>query len=179
MNALLDFIPLLAFYAAYKAYGVYVATAVLMGATLAQVIYLHRKEGRVSKMHRLTLALVWGFGAMTLIFHNERFIQFKPTVLYSLMTVGLALYWKMKKRSPLAELLGDRLHLPPKAWKRLTWAWLVYLPSMAALNAFVAYSYSLETWFAFKLWGYAFPVIFLIGQGIYIARSGGLDARAQ
>ncbi len=178
MNALLDFIPLVLFYVAYKLKGVYVATAVLMLGTLLQVIYLHRKEGRVSPMHRLTLVLVWLFGALTLIFQNERFIQFKPTVLYTLMALSLWLYGKVRRRNPLEQLLGERLHLPAHVWHRLTLAWLIYLPSMGALNAVVAYNYSLDTWFAFKLWGYVFPVVFLMGQGIYIAKHGGLSGDA-
>jgi intracellular septation protein len=41
---------------------------------------------------------------------------------------------------------------------------------MATLNGYVAWMYSTETWVNFKLWGYAFPVVFIIGQGLYIAR---------
>jgi intracellular septation protein len=29
--------------------------------------------------------------------------------------------------------------------------------------------YSTEAWVSFKLWGYVFPLAFIIGQGIYIA----------
>ncbi len=42
--------------------------------------------------------------------------------------------------------------------------------SMALINAYVAHYYSTETWVNFKLWGYAFPLIFIVGQGIYISR---------
>ena len=30
--------------------------------------------------------------------------------------------------------------------------------------------FSTEAWVNFKLWGYAFPVIFIVGQGFYISR---------
>jgi intracellular septation protein len=40
---------------------------------------------------------------------------------------------------------------------------------MAAINAYVVMNYSTEAWVSFKLWGYGFPLAFLIGQGIYIA----------
>ena len=30
-------------------------------------------------------------------------------------------------------------------------------------------SYSTEAWVNFKLWGYAFPLVFIVGQGFYIA----------
>jgi intracellular septation protein len=34
----------------------------------------------------------------------------------------------------------------------------------------VAAFYTTEEWVNFKIWGYAFPVIFIVGQGLYIAR---------
>ncbi|HOF51454.1 MAG TPA: septation protein IspZ, partial [Rhodoferax sp.] len=40
---------------------------------------------------------------------------------------------------------------------------------MAILNGYVVLYYSTEAWVAFKLWGYVFPLAFIIGQGIYIA----------
>ena len=40
---------------------------------------------------------------------------------------------------------------------------------MAALNAYVVLNYSTEEWVNFKLWGYAFPLVFIVGQGLYIA----------
>ena len=30
--------------------------------------------------------------------------------------------------------------------------------------------FSTEQWVNFKLWGYAFPLVFLVAQGLYIAR---------
>jgi intracellular septation protein len=41
---------------------------------------------------------------------------------------------------------------------------------MALINAYVAAYYSTEAWVNFKLWGYAFPLVFIVGQGFYISR---------
>ncbi|MFM2083275.1 MAG: hypothetical protein RLY95_93, partial [Pseudomonadota bacterium] len=40
MNLLLDFLPIVLFFGAYKMYGVYVATGVLMAATAVQMAYI-------------------------------------------------------------------------------------------------------------------------------------------
>ena len=45
-----------------------------------------------------------------------------------------------------------------------------YCAFMATINGYVAAFYSTETWVNFKLWGYVFPLVFIIGQGVYIAR---------
>jgi intracellular septation protein len=42
---------------------------------------------------------------------------------------------------------------------------------MAAINGYVAaYYFSTEDWVNFKLWGYAFPLVFMCGAGLlYLA----------
>ena len=40
---------------------------------------------------------------------------------------------------------------------------------MSAVNAYVVMNFSTEFWVDFKLWGYALPLVFLVGQGLYIA----------
>jgi intracellular septation protein len=41
---------------------------------------------------------------------------------------------------------------------------------MASINAYVAYEFSTEDWVNFKIWGYIFPLTFIVGTGIYIAK---------
>ena len=41
--------------------------------------------------------------------------------------------------------------------------------AMAAVNGYVAAFFTTEAWVDFKIWGYVFPLAFLVGQGFYIA----------
>jgi intracellular septation protein len=41
---------------------------------------------------------------------------------------------------------------------------------MSTLNAYVAYYYTTEEWVDFKIWGYVFPLTFIVGTGFYIAK---------
>ena len=65
-------------------------------------------------------------------------------------------------------LLGSQLPLPDPIWRRLNIAWIGYCAFMAIVNGYVAAYFSTEAWVSFKLWGYVFPLVFLVGQGIYI-----------
>ena len=170
MKQILDFIPILLFFAAYKTYDIYVGTGVLMAATVVQMLILYRMDGKLQTMHKITLALVLGFGAMTLIFHDERFNKIKPTVLYTFMGVALAFALFVLKKNFLKIMLGAQMSLPDSVWRNLTLAWVAYSLFMAAINAYVAYFYTTEQWVNFKLWGYAFPLVFLLAQGLYIAK---------
>lgn len=170
MKILIDFFPILLFFGAYKFYDIYVATAVLMAATVIQTGLIYAIDRKLQAMQKITLLLILVFGTLTLALHDDRFIKWKPTVLYAAMAIALAVALWVMKKNYLKLLLGSQLELPDAVWMRLNVAWIVYCAFMAALNGYVAAFYSTEVWVNFKLWGYAFPLLFIVGQGLYIAR---------
>ncbi len=170
MKLLLDFLPILLFFGAYKLQGIYVATAVLMGATVVQMAIIYAIDKKLTTMHKATLALILIFGALTLLLQDERFIKWKPTVLYAAMAAALAIALWVYRRNFLKMLLGSQLSLPDAVWNRLTAAWVLYCLFMATLNGYIAAFFSTDAWADFKLWGYVFPLAFILGQGIYVAR---------
>ncbi|MGI9133122.1 MAG: septation protein A [Rhodoferax sp.] len=169
MKILIDFFAILLFFAAYRLYGIYVGTGVLMAATVVQMGLVYAIDRKLQTMHKITLALVLGFGALTLALHDERFIKWKPTVLYTAMALALAIALWVMRRNFLKSLLGSQLVLPDAVWRRLNIAWVAYCVFMAASNAYVVLNYSTDAWVSFKVWGYLFPLSFIIGQGIYVA----------
>jgi intracellular septation protein len=170
MKQILDFLPILLFFVAYKTYDIYTATAVIMAATVVQMAILYKLDGKLATIHKVTLGLVLGFGAMTLGFQDERFIKIKPTVLYTCMALALGIALWVFKKNFLKSMLGAQMALPDHVWRNLTVAWVVYSLAMAAVNAYVAFFYTTEQWVNFKLWGYAFPLVFILAQGVYIAK---------
>ena len=58
MKLLVDFFPLLLFFAAYLWQGIYVATAVAIVASIAQIAWIHWKHGRAGVTHWLSLAII-------------------------------------------------------------------------------------------------------------------------
>jgi intracellular septation protein len=170
MKTLIDFFPILLFFGAFKFYDIYVGTAVLMGATVLQMALIYGIDRKLTVMHKITLALILVFGTLTLVLHDERFIKWKPTVLYGAMAIGLAVAVWVYKKNFLKALLGSQLSLPQPVWMRLNWLWVGYSVFMAVINGYVAAYFSTEAWVNFKIWGYVFPVAFLVGQGFYVAR---------
>jgi intracellular septation protein len=170
MRFLIDFFPIGLFVAAYKLHDIYVATAALMAATVVQTGIIYAIDRKLQTLHKVTLLLVIVFGILTLVLQDERFIKWKPTVLYASMAVVLGAALWIWKKNFLQVLLGSQLSLPDAVWGRLTVIWIGYFLFMAAINGYVAAFYSTEDWVNFKLWGYVFPVVFILGQGLYIAR---------
>jgi len=169
MKILIDFFPILLFFAAYKVYDIYAATTVLMVATAVQMVLIYAIDRRLQMLHKVTLALVMVFGVLTLALHDDRFIKWKPTVLYAAMAIGLAIAVWVLKKNFLKILLGSQLDLPDAVWRKLNITWVAYCAFMSIINGYVAANFSTEAWVNFKLWGYVFPLAFLVGQGFYIA----------
>ncbi len=170
MKVLIDFFPILMFFGAYKVYDIYIGTAILMGATLLQMGLIYGMDRQLPVLHKMTLGMVLVFGTLTLVLHDDQFIKWKPTVLYAAMALGLAIAIWVSKKNFLKLLLGSQLTLPDGVWMRLNTVWVVYCVFMAILNAYVAAFYSTDAWVNFKLWGYVFPLVFIVGQGFYVSR---------
>jgi intracellular septation protein len=170
MKILIDFFPILLFFGAYKIYDIYIGTGVLMAATVLQMALIYAIDRKLQMMHKITLGLILAFGTLTLVLHDDRFIKWKPTVLYAAMAIALAVAVWIYKKNFLKMLLGSQMALPEPVWMRLNMMWVVYSAFMALINAYVAAYYSTEAWVNFKLWGYAFPLVFIVGQGFYISR---------
>ena len=141
-----------------------------MAATLVQTGIIYAIDRKLQTLQKVTLMLVLVFGVLTLVLHDERFIKWKPTVLYASMAIVLGAALWIWKKNFLQMLLGSQLSLPGAVWGRLTVIWIGYFLFMAGINAYVAAFYSTEDWVNFKLWGYAFPLAFILAQGVYISR---------
>jgi intracellular septation protein len=178
MKTLLDFIPILLFFAAYKLHAwfgvskdeaMFFATPVLMAATVVQMAVIYYLDRKLSTLQKVTLGMILVFGGITLVLHDKRYIMWKPTVLYAGMSIALAVsVWVMRKDF-LKTMLGSQLELPDSIWHKLNVAWVFYTAFMSISNAYVALYFSEEAWADFKIWGYVFPITFLIAQALFIA----------
>ena len=134
MKLLTDFLPIALFFITFKLAGIYVATAVAIAATLLQIGWLYFRNGKVEAMQWVSLVIIVLFGGATLVFHDDTFIKWKPTVLYWLMGAALALGHLVFKRNFLQSLMGSQLELPAPVWLRLLWAWTGFFVLMGVLN---------------------------------------------
>ena len=171
MKLLFDFFPILLFFIAYKLYNIYVATAVVMVASGAQVSGYWLKHRRFENMHLITLLLVMVLGSATLLFHNEIFIKIKPTAIYwifSLLFLG-SHYWGEKFF--IQRMMDGKLKLPQQDWKRLNVSWALFFLSMGMLNLYVVYHFNTNTWVHFKLFGtLTLTFVFVVLQSLYMAK---------
>jgi intracellular septation protein len=171
VKLLTDLLPVIVFFVAYQVDGIYTATLAAIAASLTQVAYLRLRHGQVETTHVVTLALLVLFGGLTLLLHDPLFIKWKPTVVNWLFAAAFLGSELWMRRSLLRRLMDHAITLPDVAWTRLNLAWVGFFVAMGALNLYVAYRYSEETWVNFKLFGLlALTLVFLFAQGLYLSR---------
>lgn len=200
MKLLLDFLPIILFFATFKyAEGhkdwaaefasrhlgavvaggvvttaqapVLLATVVVIAATLAQVAWLKLRGRRVEAMLWVSLVLVVVLGGATIYFQSETFIKWKPSALYWAMGLAFWLWPLVTGKNLLKLLLGAQMQLPPKVWHRLNFAWIAFFAVMGLLNIWVAYTFSTDTWVNFKLFGgIGLMLLFTLAQGLVLSR---------
>jgi intracellular septation protein len=171
MKFLFDFFPLLLFFAAFKIYDIYVATAVAIVASFVQTGYFWAKHRRFETTHLITLGLVVVFGGATLIFHNEEFIKWKFSIVNWMFGV-VFLFTQVVGNKPLVKrMLESQVSLPDHAWRRLNMSWVVYFMLLGFANLYVMHNYDTDTWVEFKTFGnLAMTGLLVIGQGFYLYR---------
>ena len=150
---------------------VMLATVVVILATLAQIGVLKARGRKVDAMLWISLVLVVVLGGLTIYFHSETFIKWKPSGLYWAMGLALWLTPLFTGKNLLKVLLGEQLQLPPRVWHRLNFAWVAFFAMMGLLNLWVAYSFSTDTWVNFKLFGgIGLMLLFTLAQGVVLSR---------
>jgi len=171
MKFLFDLFPVILFFAAFKLWDIYVATAAAIGATFLQIGALALLRRRIDPMLWVSLAIIVVFGGATLLLHDETFIKWKPTVLYWLFATVLAAGALVFRRNLIRSLLSAQMRLPDAVWARLNWSWVAFFAVMGAANLAVAYNFSTEQWVNFKLFGATgLMLVFVVAQALFLAR---------
>jgi intracellular septation protein len=198
MKILFDVLPLIFFFATYKIAGglpdqgaafathwlgalvqggvvgsteapALLSTVVVLVATLVQVTWMKLTGRRIDMMLWVGLALIVVFGGLTVWFHNQMFIMWKPSITYWLL--GLV-FWGSQtffhKNIPRATLRSADIELPDTVAQRLNFAYVAVFALLGLMNLWVVY-FMRDYWVVFHTFvstGLLF--LFMIGQGVYL-----------
>ena len=166
MKQIAEFIPIALFFIVYQLDGetltlggwqytfdgIYSATAVLMIATVLQVGLTWAITREFEKRLMWLLLAVLLFGGATLAFHNQMFIQWKPTIFNWILAIAFGGSQFIGDKNLMERTLGSQIHLPKPVWTRLNMLWVGNFAVVGALNLVVAYGFSEATWVSYKLY---------------------------
>lgn len=189
LNLLIDYGPLLIFFAAYKyssrghaeIYGVIRGTIAFMLASLVALSLSKWRLGKISPMLWLSTLLIVGFGLVTILLRDEFWIQVKPTVIYLLFGVALLVgHWQGK--AVLKWLLEAAFDgLSDEGWMKLSRNWGWFFLFLALLNEVLRHYLDFGDWLAAKIWVFL-PLSFLftfLHLPMLMRHGLGADAQAE
>ena len=153
MKLLFDLFPIILFFAAFKLFGIYAATAAAIAATVLQIVWSKWRHGKVDTMLWVSFAIISVLGGATLLLHDENFIKWKPTVLYWVFAATLLFSRLLFGKNLMHALLHEKLALPHRVWDHLNLGWSLFFAALGVANLYVAFNYPTETWVNFKLFG--------------------------
>jgi intracellular septation protein len=129
------------------------ATATAILATMAQIVWVKLRHGKVDTMLWVSFGIIAVFGGATLLLHDEAFIKMKPTALYWLFSAILLFSRVLFRKNLIRSMLQEKLTLPDPVWNNVNLAWSAFFAMLGMVNLYVAYNYPTETWVNFKLFG--------------------------
>lgn len=189
LNFAIDFGPLLIFFLTYKlssgGTGALAATTGAIKGTLAFMVAIviamavsKWKLEKISPMLWMSGILVLGFGALTVWFHDERFIVMKPTIIYAAFALLLLGGW-LFKRPMLKYLLQSALDgLTETGWLALSRNWGLFFAALGIANHVMyeliqAGRMSFDLWLTIKVWGVtALSFLFTVTQLPVMLKNG-------
>ena len=174
MRQFLELLPVALFVGVYfLTKDIYLSTGVLMVGLCLQVGYEYGKTRKVSKQTQVIFWVAIIFGGATLLFRNEEFIQWKPTIVNWLFATALIASQILTKENLLKKMLGSQIVLPEEIWSKLAIGWSVGFGFAGLLNLIVAYTFSLDFWVSYKLFGgFGITLLYILITLSYLSKKG-------
>ncbi len=163
-RTILDFGPLLLFFAAYKLAGLFAATATIMVAAIVAVCLGYWSDRKIHPVPLATAVIVLIFGGLTLYLNDPTFIKIKPTMIYALF--GVTLFGGLYFNRPFVRyVLGAAVTLDEAGWRILTWRFGLFFFAMALINELIWRNFSNDIWVDYHVFGgVGLTVLFSLSQ---------------
>ena len=177
MQQLLDYLAIIAFAVVYFTFkDIFLATGVLMVGVTLQVIAYKILSKPIGNELKITFWVSMVLGGLTLLFRNEAFIQWKPSIVsWTIASALIGAHW-FAKIFLLKKVLGQALQLPDEKWKILTYGWAIAFTLNGVLNLWVMNNFSMDTWVTFKLFGQmGINFFYIIVMLVYLFAAGALS----
>ena len=167
---LLEFLPLMVFFAVNWKAGIFWGTGVFMAVTALVLLYTWFATGKVAMVPLFSALLVGVFGGLTLYLHDETFIKVKVTfinLLFSVLLLGGVYFGRFFIKS----VMGEAMTLPDAAWRTLSIRWGLFFAAMALINEVMWRNLSTDQWVTFKVFGLmGLTLVFAVANAPFMAR---------
>jgi intracellular septation protein len=124
----------------------------------------------------LSLGVIVVMGGLTIYFHDDNFIKWKPTILYFGFALALLVAQFGFRTNLMRKAMEEQVKLPEFVWARVSYAWIAFFLFQGVLNlvmAFLVFKGNTSAWVSYKMFGatglfFAFVVIQTLMLSKYI-----------
>jgi intracellular septation protein len=203
MKFLFDFFPILLFFGVFKLAEMYeqtsfaiatrflgglvsggnikpdqapimIATVVAIVATTFQLVYLKLRGRKIDAMLWVSFLIITVFGSMTIYFHDDVFIKWKPTIIYWIFALVMGVMQFGFGKNLMRQAMETQIKLPEPVWRNVGLAWMVFFFALGVINlvaAFVIFKGNTSGWVSFKLFGInGLLFVFIIVQTLMLSK---------
>ena len=203
MKFLFDFFPILLFFGVFKLAEVYepaafglvstymgglftgggikpdqapimLATAVAIVAACLQILYVKARGRKVDAMLWVGFIVIVVFGSLTIYFHDDTFIKWKPTIIYWVFAVAMFIAQFGFKKNMMRQAMEAQIKLPDEIWHKVGLSWILFFAVLGLINllaAFVIFAGNTSAWVSFKAFGInGILFVFIIGQTFFLSK---------
>jgi intracellular septation protein len=151
-----------------------IATIAGIIATALQIGYLLLRGRKVDGALWVSMVVFLFFGGLTIYFHDDDFIKWKPTIIYWSFAAAMIVASRFFNKNLIRAAMEKQIALPDEVWGRLNTVWVLFWVALGLLNLFVAFvlfKADTNAWVSFKAFGVTgLMLVFFVAQGFYLSR---------
>ena len=160
--------PLIGFIAVYLiSKDLVLAAAVWSGGSLLQIVTSLITRKPIKKTHIGYFVLGIILLLLAYYFNNDNFIKWKTSIMLWAGTLVILFRQLFNKKYIIQDLLQTNGLLkdsaPVSTLRKINALWVIFLASFGFINLYIAYNFSTEFWFYFKLIG-----LFVLTMGLFV-----------
>ncbi|NDB83045.1 MAG: septation protein A [Alphaproteobacteria bacterium] len=171
LKLLVEFGPIVVFFATYKFSDIFQATILMLLVTLLGLVVSYLIDKKISIPLLISGGVLLSTGSITIFSGDPSFIKMKPTIVFGIFSLIL-FFGVLRNQGLVKYVLGTAIQMEERAWKSLSIRFASYLLFSALLNEYIWRNYSESFWVNFKVFGFApMTLIFVALQIPFLLRN--------
>jgi intracellular septation protein len=150
------------------------ATVAAIIAACLQILYVKVRGRKVDAMLWVGFIVIVVFGSLTIYFHDDTFIKWKPTIIYWVFAVAMFIAQFGFKKNMMRQAMEAQIKLPEDVWHKVGLSWILFFGLLGLINllaAFVIFKDDTSAWVSFKAFGInGILLVFIIGQTFFLSK---------
>lgn len=171
LKLLVEFGPIVVFFATYKYSDIFMATMLMLAVTGVGLIISYIIDRRISMPLLISGSVLLLTGSITLVSGDPMFIKMKPTIV-NFVFGAILLAGYLKGNGLIKYVFASAIKMSDQCWIILSKRFSYYFFTVAIINELVWRNYPEEFWVNFKVFGFVpLTVLFILLQTPFIYRN--------